>query len=408
MEGSGCSSHEEACSVHYEYGAVGGWYGWYPLRLLAFLMTGFGIRLLVISNMDKFKRFSLLILVVALVALVLHIALRGVVHGYMWIGTEYGLNRFDGYHFRKYFKDVADTTSLCDNEVNSFLVDQKGRLWVGTRKGLVLYDYANDCFVPCHFPDGITPRIQAMEQINSGEIIVGTAGYGLFVVKEGDGNLKMHWLRSFTKDNTDEFVSRLFIDDTGNIWRGSHVPNTKCYKVKNLNPQTVRKFPLSCGPMVSCVKDRQNSFLMVCMYGILRYDVPTATFTDAGYDLSALDGKVSIRHACLDNSGNLYLGTSGHGAMVIPKGQKTLQPVQCDNFDFDLASSNVNYIFEDRNHNIWISCYGKGLYQISLNPDAFSTYSFSSQNIRIGSRVSSITSGKESGDVWHDGLCTAG
>ena len=52
-------------------------------------MTGFGIRLLVISNMDKLKRFSLLILVVALVALVLHIALRGVVHGFYrdWIAV---------------------------------------------------------------------------------------------------------------------------------------------------------------------------------------------------------------------------------------------------------------------------------------------------------------------------------
>ena len=73
------------------YGAVriGWWYGWYPLRLLAFLMTGFGIRLLVISNMDKLKRFSLLILVVALVALVLHIALRGVVPGFYrdWIAV---------------------------------------------------------------------------------------------------------------------------------------------------------------------------------------------------------------------------------------------------------------------------------------------------------------------------------
>ena len=73
------------------YGAVriGGWYGWYPLRLLAFLMTGFGIRLLVISNMDKLKRFSLLILVVALVALVLHIALRGVVPGFYrdWVAV---------------------------------------------------------------------------------------------------------------------------------------------------------------------------------------------------------------------------------------------------------------------------------------------------------------------------------
>lgn len=52
-------------------------------------MTGFGIRLLVISNMDKFKRFSLLILVVALVALVSHIALRGVVPGFYrdWVAV---------------------------------------------------------------------------------------------------------------------------------------------------------------------------------------------------------------------------------------------------------------------------------------------------------------------------------
>ncbi len=73
------------------YGAVriGGWYGWYPLRLLAFLMTGFGIRLLVISNMDKLKRFSLLIFAVAVVVLGLHVAMRGVVHGFYrdWVAV---------------------------------------------------------------------------------------------------------------------------------------------------------------------------------------------------------------------------------------------------------------------------------------------------------------------------------
>lgn len=73
------------------YGAVriGGWYGWYPLRLLAFLMTGFGIRLLVIPNIDKIKRFSGVIFAVAVVALVLHIALRGVVPGFYrdWVAV---------------------------------------------------------------------------------------------------------------------------------------------------------------------------------------------------------------------------------------------------------------------------------------------------------------------------------
>lgn len=59
---------------------IGGWYGTYPLRLFAFLMTGYGIRLLVIPNIDKIKRFSGLILAVAFVVLGLHVAMCDVVH----------------------------------------------------------------------------------------------------------------------------------------------------------------------------------------------------------------------------------------------------------------------------------------------------------------------------------------
>lgn len=73
------------------YGAVriGGWYGKYPLRLFAFLMTGYGIRLLVIPNIDKIKRFSGVILAVAVVALGLHVVMRGVVAGFYkdWVAV---------------------------------------------------------------------------------------------------------------------------------------------------------------------------------------------------------------------------------------------------------------------------------------------------------------------------------
>lgn len=66
------------------YGAVriGGWYGTYPLRLFAFLMTGYGLRLLVVPNVDKIKRCSGLILAVAVTALGLYVAMRGVVAGF--------------------------------------------------------------------------------------------------------------------------------------------------------------------------------------------------------------------------------------------------------------------------------------------------------------------------------------
>lgn len=61
---------------------IGGWYGMYPLRLLAFLVTGQGLRLLVMPNLDRVKSHSGLVLTVAAVALGLHIALRDVVVGF--------------------------------------------------------------------------------------------------------------------------------------------------------------------------------------------------------------------------------------------------------------------------------------------------------------------------------------
>lgn len=47
-------------------------------------------------------------------------------YGLMWIGTEYGLSRFDGYHFTNYFHDDNDTTSLSSNTITSFLIDKNG------------------------------------------------------------------------------------------------------------------------------------------------------------------------------------------------------------------------------------------------------------------------------------------
>ncbi len=59
--------------------------------------------------------------------------------GYIWIGTEFGLNRFDGYRFTSYLNNPQDTTSLGFNTVVSLLCDSEGRLWVGCQqKGLFL------------------------------------------------------------------------------------------------------------------------------------------------------------------------------------------------------------------------------------------------------------------------------
>ena len=90
--------------------------------------------------------------------------------GYIWIGTEFGLNRFDGYRFTSYLNDPQDSTSLGFNTVVSLLCDKDGRLWVGTAKGLQYYDAATDRFVNYHFPDSLRPRASAILQLRNGNI----------------------------------------------------------------------------------------------------------------------------------------------------------------------------------------------------------------------------------------------
>ena len=46
-------------------------------------------------------------------------------YGYIWVGTEYGLNKFDGYRFTNYLHNEEDTTSITDNIISDLLVDQK-------------------------------------------------------------------------------------------------------------------------------------------------------------------------------------------------------------------------------------------------------------------------------------------
>jgi ligand-binding sensor domain-containing protein len=68
--------------------------------------------------------------------------------GFVWIGTQDGLNRFDGYSFRVYKHDRNDPTTLSHNHVWALLADADGSVWIGTQAGgLDRYDPTHDRFV---------------------------------------------------------------------------------------------------------------------------------------------------------------------------------------------------------------------------------------------------------------------
>ena len=67
--------------------------------------------------------------------------------GYMWFGTDDGLNKFDGKQFTVYRHNEDDSTSIISNEILDLFEDKEGNLWIGTGSGLMLYNRKMDSFI---------------------------------------------------------------------------------------------------------------------------------------------------------------------------------------------------------------------------------------------------------------------
>ena len=90
----------------------------------------------------------------------------------------------------------------------------------------------------------------------------------------------------------------------------------------------IKEYRSECGPAVNFIDTGDGGFIIVCLYGIMRYDYSTGRLTMADYDMSLLNRNATIREAIADHDGNIYIGTSGKGLMVIPRGSKKLRQVE--------------------------------------------------------------------------------
>ncbi len=325
-------------------------------------------------------------------------------YGYIWVGTEYGLSKFDGYRFTNYLHNEEDTTSITDNIISDLLVDKKGNLWIGCAKGLMRYNYEKNNFSRLQFPDGRKPRIYSMVESHRGDILLGTAGYGLYSVKDNgiektaNNRFTIRWERAYAERDSDVFFTHIYEDKHHYLWQSSHLLTFTRFIEKQGKVQR-KDFKSPYGAPVEFIQHRPQAMLIVCMYGIIYYDYRTERIADAGYDLGTFKNHVTINNATFDHDGNLYISTSEHGALIIKKGSNKVEQLENSNSNFNLSTAFVNDIIEDKDNNLWIGCYKKGLYLLNQRQQAFSSWSFSAQNYIIGSSVSSIAPG-ENGETW--------
>lgn len=79
--------------------------------------------------------------------------------GFMWFGTQYGLNRFDGYVFKKYKNNPKDPSTLPANIVALIYEDSSGNFWIGTEGGgLSLFNHEKDTFIRFPYKNDSDPN----------------------------------------------------------------------------------------------------------------------------------------------------------------------------------------------------------------------------------------------------------
>lgn len=319
-------------------------------------------------------------------------------YGLIWVGTDYGLSRYDGYHFTNYFHVAKDSTSINSNTITAFLVDRQGQLWIGSALGLMRYDYECNKFVRFHFP-GIksNPRVYSLIENRYGDVFAGTAGYGLYKVACGQNQLRQ--VKGFVQRNYDDFFTYIYSDSRGYHWKANHLEVLVRYKYKG-GKYYGKTFRSPCGPPVAFLPDGKDGLLIVCMKGIARYDYGTGKLSDAGYDFGPFRTELTVNTAIRSYKGDIFLGTTEHGILAISRGSRmvtqyegSISPV------FDLKTADISCLYEDKDHNIWAGCHSKGLYLINNVCHAFHNWSLAWQGFPTGNSVSSMARGTD-GDIW--------
>ena len=111
-------------------------------------------------------------------------------YGFIWVGTKYGLNRFDGYSFSTYLCNPADTTTIQDNEIVNIYPYNKETLFVATNCGLYKYSYRTNAFQRIVLEKKYEKmRINSLIEDSQHHLLIGTAGYGAFKLDMKTGKL---------------------------------------------------------------------------------------------------------------------------------------------------------------------------------------------------------------------------
>lgn len=313
--------------------------------------------------------------------------------GFIWIGTENGLNRYDGYEFYKFFHDDEDSLSLIANYVKSLYVDNLGTLWIGTNRGLQYLTPGEKAFHTVRLADeGWGPYIQEIKQFRDGYIWIAAPGHGIFWIDPSHPDDAHGFVSLNNRTSQNSQYRHIIQDREGTIWIGTitgvllydpKTDNLTEFEADEINTEVT---DLSIDPMgrIFITTNRHLYMWNPDVHQMIR--------------LTPSEGIWEITHQFVNRNNQLMLSLRGNGLLILDQNLK-LRPLDIKPSDRSLDKIDVSTFFHDHAGNYWLGCFMSDLILVSKDRNEFDYWKFSGYTEDISGTVTAMVTDSR-GRLW--------
>lgn len=328
--------------------------------------------------------------------------------GFMWFGTENGLNRFDGYKFTVYRNIPRNENSLINNYVYALVEDEQEVLWIGTERGVSTFDLNEKKFSSFSLTTETgTPVLGRIQNLiyDDGKIWIASATQGVFVKKEE--NILLYSFEKFIVDQHKSiWVNTIYKDKENVIWVSVENTEHQIYKFNKRTEEFIPAFPGMTNKeqrelrAYSMLEDAFGTLWFgTWINGLIAVDKQEGVIKGRYLNTPGIDRIQHIHQITEYDPGTLLIG-SNDGLTSFK-----LSPVAGNRMDQHfrepkLSNRFVYPIYKDVEGGLWIGTYYGGINYASPNRNYFTGFSHIKHENSITGNVVSCFCEDEKGNLW--------
>lgn len=325
--------------------------------------------------------------------------------GFMWFGTEYGINRFDGYTFISYENIPGDENSLINNSVYTIVEDETQRLWIGTEKGVSILDL-NKNFIKCiteQTPNGcdINDRVEnIIHDVNKTWISSSKQGVFLF---EGNTLTLFSFEEFQEKPNSSIWVTNIYIDKNGTLWASVNNTHHQIYIFDKQAAKFIPAFP----ELSKAELNELSSYTMLeTKDGIIWFGTWRNGLVKVNKNNGVIMGKY-LNRPRIDKITHIHNITEYDDSTLLIGSNDGLTSFSTSNNKLDqhftepvLSNRFVYPIYKDCEGGLWIGTYHGGINYSSPNRNYFKSYVHNKYENSLSGNVVSCFCEDNNGNIW--------